>query len=386
MIHWRFGGSTAERTINCPGWRQLADECPEPPESPYAAEGSALHKIMEQAFLEADPIAHITAQKGKTVHGVEIDDDRLDRCLEAWRAVEELTSEHGAFEFEPEVGAEYAEDIGGHADFVAVNEANDRVFVGDFKFGRGFQISPHENAQAKFYAFALRAGSSAADMFMGCDTVSLVIIQPNDRGLPTLRVWDTTVDEINRFEREFTAAVAKAKSDNPPLKTGDHCKFCPASAVCPKRTGDAHRALLLDPEDLDLLSENLGLVAQLRDWITAVEQTALTQLERGAPVPGYKLVQKRAMAKWRYNEDTIYKKLSRKLGGKRAMTVAKLVSPAQAKQIAKKKGIAAEVIDDLTVKQSSGFSIAHEDDKRPEAVAPAALGAALAAMGKTEAS
>lgn len=379
MTHWRFGGSTAERTINCPGWRQLADRAPTPPTSPYAHEGAVLHDCMERILLEQTTVNTL---HGETIDGIEIDDDRHRRLVAATNAFVTLSREYGMAEYEPEVGAEYAHDVGGHADFVGVSEDGKTVFVGDFKFGSGYQIDPFENAQAMFYAFVLRAGSPVADMFQKAEQVALVIIQPNDRDMDTLRIWTAPMGAIDEFELSFEKALRRARQDNPPLRVGEHCRFCPAAALCPERTGMAHRALLMPPDDLEQLADCMSMLPSLRDWINEVEQTALRQLERGAEVPGYKLVQKRAIRRWSEDEDVIYKKLARKLGGRKAMTVSKLCSPAQAAKLAKARGVDPEVIEEYVVAQSSGYAVAHAEDKRPEALPPHALGAALAALGK----
>ena len=49
--HYRYGGSTASRTINCPGWRSLADTLPEQDSSKDADRGSMLHNCMEKLVL-----------------------------------------------------------------------------------------------------------------------------------------------------------------------------------------------------------------------------------------------------------------------------------------------------------------------------------------------
>ena len=50
-----LGGSSAARTIACPGWRQLADELPEEYRnrtSVYAEEGTRLHEEMEKIIID----------------------------------------------------------------------------------------------------------------------------------------------------------------------------------------------------------------------------------------------------------------------------------------------------------------------------------------------
>ena len=183
MKHWKFGASTAERTVNCPGWAEESKGVPRTT-SVYANEGNALHDIME-AMLNDDENAAEVAQSfvGKTLHETLITEEHIaDRVIPAWNAFCLLCEQYDLYEWEAEVEAEYADDAGTHVDFIAVSEDNKTVVVADWKFGVGVQVEAEHNHQARAGAFMARKASSAADMFMEAETVVLCIIQPNDRG------------------------------------------------------------------------------------------------------------------------------------------------------------------------------------------------------------
>jgi hypothetical protein len=162
------------------------------------------------------------------------------------------------------------------------------------------------------------------------------------------------------------------------LAAGSWCKWCPASSVCPQKTGAAQRALQFDPKDLETLAESMALVSNLQQWIKAVESATLSQLEVGAEVNGWKLVAKRATKKW-IDENVVMKKLRRKMKGKVNMVAEKLLSPAQMLKAAKAMDVEID-IEALTHKVSSGNTLAAFDDKRPAAVNPASLAAGLASI------
>ncbi len=380
MKHRKYGGSTAARTIACPGWHKESAGIPRGTTSIFAETGTALHDCMERLVLEDLEPEHFI---GMTVNNITITQEMVDEKLwPALKAFNVLCDSFGVTEFEPEVECHYEDDIGGYADLVLWAPGCATVIVCDWKFGDGHQVMPDDNPQAKFYGMAARKKSNASDMFAEATGFVAAIIQPNDRGLPDLRTWAADIDVIDQFEKQHEQAVKESRSAHPPLHAGDHCKFCPAAPVCPQKTGQALAALRMDPEDLDSLSESLDLVEELKPWITAVERVAFEQLNAGAPVEGWKLVQKRAVAKWD-DEDKVTQLLRRRLGGIDKITNRKLKSPAQMLKVAKaRKALhnVEQIIDDHVVKNSSGPTMAREDDKRPAILSGDALSAALKAL------
>jgi hypothetical protein len=87
-------------------------------------------------------------------------------------------------------------------------------------------------------------------------------------------------------------------------------------------------------------------------------------LEADKPVPGWKLVNKRATRQWA-NEDQATDVLA-KVIPEAELFVTKLITPAVAEKVLKKLGT--KLPDDLVVAVSSGSTLAREEDPRPAVV------------------
>ena len=379
MKHRPFGGSTADRTINCPAWRRESEGVPRGAASEYAMEGTALHAVMEAIVLGDIPRADIAAKyTDQMVEGYLITSEHVDeRILPAFDAWEQLKDCYHIVDWEPEVECSYAKDIGGYADLMAWNAVGD-VFVIDWKFGMGIMVDPTNSHQGRFYAMSARKGSVVSDIFKKAVKLYVVIIQPNQRDSATLKTWETTIEAVDEYEKVFLDAVKQAYGDNPKFATGDHCKWCPAAPLCPAKSGQALKVLQMDVEDLAILGESMDLVALMKAWIKQVEAAVFQQLNAGAEVEGWKLVQKRALNHW-LNEEDATKALRRKMKGIKNMTTTKILSPAQMLKAAKAMDVEIDLTP-LTTKTSSGNTIAPFTDKRNEVPSPDTLAASLAAI------
>jgi hypothetical protein len=87
-------------------------------------------------------------------------------------------------------------------------------------------------------------------------------------------------------------------------------------------------------------------------------------LESGAPVPGYKLVAKRATRSWT-DEEKAKAELLKSLPESEVVEMS-VISPAKAEKALKKRKIG--LPDDLVVAISSGNTLASVDDPRPEVI------------------
>lgn len=380
MFHYEHGGSNAARDINCPGNRALQVGLPKTNSaSIHTANGTLLHDCLEDMLLSDNPNPRDYIGKAETIDGFDVEvtaEDVADKLIPLWDAWLKLREQYGLTEWEPEVHVRWSDKIGGHADFIACSP--DTVVIGDWKTGMGVSVSPENSAQGQFYAMCGRFNSAATDMFEGRSRVVVAILQPSRDGGDALKTWETTPEGLDDFQREYLAAVEMSEAPGARIETGSHCAFCPAAAICPKKTGAALRALQMDPEKLDTLAESLAMVDEIKAWCTTVEATAYAQLDAGAPVPGWKLVPKRATEKW-VDEETALKALRRIMGGKKKIVVEKLLTPAQMRKAAKTAGKEVDLTE-LTVKNSSGNTIAPESDKRDAVPSGKALEAALASI------
>jgi hypothetical protein len=366
------GGSTAKRVINCPGSVALVAQMPPKPSSVYADTGTLLHNVIADVLDgKATPQDFLGA-----VHAdVTLDQDLIDRkLLPALAALDEIDPDK-IMEYGTEVIVGFGDllpGVFGSADIVG--RIGDTAYIVDWKFGDGVVVDVEENPQLMFYAAAAMRTPVVQWAFEGATKVELVIVQP-----PYVKRWETTPRRIQLFEKELMQAVKAAQRPDAPLAQGDWCRWCAAKAICPIMTGAADRALVsaLKGVDVASVSDHLKIADQLEGWIKEVRALAMQTLEAGLPVPGYKLVPKRAMRQWMDEGKALDAMCDLGLDVKE-LTETKLLSPAQAEKVLKKHKLALPA--DHVVSVSSGNTLASEDDPRPAVLQ---IGAQLsAALGK----
>ena len=343
------GGSTAKRVINCPGSVALVAEMPPQPSSSYAEEGTLLHDEISRFLGDLD--YRFTCSQ-------ELIQDKL------WPALDLLD------EIDPDKTMEYAvETRVGFGDLLPgvfgstdlMGRIGNKAIILDWKFGAGVPVPAEENEQLMFYAAAAMRTPEAKWVFDGATEVELVIIQP-----PTIKRWTTTIERIKQFEQTLIRAVKIAEQPDAPLKNGDHCRWCAAKPVCPIMTGAVDRAVAIkmDKIDVDKIGAYLHNADLLESWIKDLRSLAEEMMKKGKPVPGWKMVPKRATRSWVKEEDAKAALLQHLKESEVIET--KLVSPAAAEKLLKAQKL--KLPDGLTVAISSGNTIAPESDPRPAVV------------------
>jgi len=353
------GGSTAKRVIACPGSVALSATMPPKPSSKYADEGTLLHDAIAQVLgkdVSPESLLGMTYQEQSLTQ--ELIDNKIHVALDLLGVVDPNLEMEYAVETEVNFG-DFLPDVFGSCDLLG--RIGNKAIVLDWKFGDGVAVGVEENEQLLFYAAAAMRTPSVSWVFEGVTEIECVIIQP-----PTLRRWVTTVERVKQFEQQLAQAVQKSAKTDAPIMAGDHCRWCAAKPVCPKMTGAVDRALDLQLKSLDAdkIGGYLANCDLLEQWITDLRALAHQMLEADVPVPGWKLVNKRATRQWA-NEDIADDVLS-KVIPKDELYVSKMISPAQAEKVLKKSGT--KLPDDLVVAVSSGSTLAREDDPRPAVV------------------
>jgi hypothetical protein len=366
------GGSTAKRVINCPGSVTLVAQMPPKPSSVYADTGTLLHNVIADVL---DGKATAQDFLGAVHADVTLDQDLIDnKLLPALAALNDIDPDR-QMEFETEVVVGFGDllpGVFGSADIVG--RIGDTAYIVDWKFGDGVAVDVEENPQLMFYAAAAMRTPAAQWAFEGATKVELVIVQP-----PYVKRWETTPRRIQLFEKELIIAVKIAQQPDAPLAQGDWCRWCAAKAICPIMTGAADRAVVAALKNIDVadVSDYLKMADQLEGWIKEVRALAMQTLEAGLPVPGYKLVPKRAMRQW-IDDDKALEALEALGWPKRELVETTVISPAKAEKLLKKQKLPLPA--DLVVAVSSGNTLASEDDPRPAVLQ---IGVQLsAALGK----
>jgi hypothetical protein len=182
--------------------------------------------------------------------------------------------------------------------------------------------------------------------------------------------------------------LAAAFEPDARLEESSECRFCPASGVCPVRRAsalDTAKHIFATPPEPDPLPQLMtpGELGRLLDqldslesWTKSVRDYAHRTLENGGRVEGHKLVDKRAVRRWA--DDDVEAVLGKGYGlSPEWFTETTVLSPAKVEASLKrlsKSGHpqAAKALDDLdslTVKRSSGTTVAKADDPRPAVAA-----------------
>ena len=362
--HSPVGGSTAKRVLNCPGSVNLCAQYPNV-ETSFAAEGTALHEAIDLIFQgktqkDTDVIGLVF--NGHTITE-ELFNDAIAPALAAW---DELEKELGGIQYynEKRVVFPGIDNAFGTVDIVGTS--SDRSIVWDWKFGRGVAVDATWNEQLMYYALAA-AHTAPTDKFFDRDKpIEVFICQPMVRdGKPFTR-WTTSYLQLEAFALELRRAVEISQTPDAPFKLGSWCKFCNGKTGCPEFANTVMTIAASSRETVEAEMERwLPLADQMIEWGEHVKQAAHRLLEQGGAVPGWKLVQKRAMRSWA-DEDAAKAELA-KLGlSDDAIHVKKFVSPAQAETALKKHGIREmpAPLSRLVEKVSSGTILAPETDDR----------------------
>jgi hypothetical protein len=349
------GGSTAKRVISCPGSVKLVQKMPPQPSSVHADRGTMLHEAISTILSDG------TVRAGMYKHKDQLLTQELydEKIVTALAALDEIDP-HGELVYEVETRVGFGDllpGVFGSTDLVG--RIGNRAVVLDWKFGDGVVVDAVENAQLMFYAAAAMRTEKLQWAFDGANEIECVIVQP-----PMIKRWVTTVGRIKQFEHELVSAVKTALKDDAPLAQGDHCRWCAAKPICPQMTGAVDRAIKQQVinMDVDTLAKHLHTADLLEDWIKDLRALAFGLLEKGATVPGYKIVQKQARRKW--TDESKSKEAMLALGLKESVVVeTSIMSPAQAEKALKKRF--SELPEDLIKSESSGTTLAPVDDPRP---------------------
>jgi hypothetical protein len=409
--HARLAPSAAYRWMECPGSVTAAEAMADKP-STYAAEGTAAHELAAlcltgdkppETFLAA--CIDTRAENGQVVTAHFPDNERYfevtEEMVEAVQlyvdTVKSLLPRSGEYELEVEQRLDMTHihgEIFGTGDAVIYQPKSATLHVLDFKYGKGVPVEVGENPQLLLYG----AGAARRYHNRRIEKVRLHIVQPRaQHHLGPVRSWETDPLTLMDFEDEIRVAASRAMADDAPRFAGDWCRFCKALPVCPAAR---ERSLRIARQDFDessevvvsedgedrtdkaapspstLSGERLAAVLKeaefIGNWVKAVQEYAHSEAVAGRVPPGFKLVPKRAMRKWKGEPAEVHAALMLEgLSDDEIYTEREVRSPAQIEKVMGKKVFAA-IESDMVVKVSSGTNLVLETDHRPAVKADAA--------------
>ena len=351
------GGSTAKRVISCPGSVALCAKMPPKPSSKYADEGTLLHNVMDLILTTGQTPESFA---GMQYEGIKLTQELINEKVYPALAALDAIDPKKEMEYatETRVGfGEFLPGVFGSTDLLG--RIGKRAVILDWKFGSGVPVGANDNPQLMFYAAAAMRTPEVQWVFDDCDEIECIIVQP-----PSVKRWVTTTKRIKEFEQELAMAVKISQMPDAPLNTGDHCRWCAAKPTCPKITGAVDRALhaQLAAVDVVQISDYLKKADILEQWIADVRGLAHQILDAGKPVPGFKLVAKRAIRQWGDEDQALVAMLNEGIP-EEELTTSKVISPAQAEKVLKKHG--KQLPANQVVAVSSGSTLVEESDPRP---------------------
>ena len=374
--HSKIGASSAERWFACPG-SVKACEGLTAVESEYARTGTAAHALASQClemgfnaerFLNwgVDPLGMLV-HLDDPVSKVPVTQEMATAVRVYLDEVRKIATANIARELSVEVKFHLDQlhpDLFGTADAVVYDPKSHDLWVLDYKHGEGVLVDPEDNPQLLYYA----VGAAFAKANRKVDQVHLAIIQPR-AGDGEPKWWHVDAIDLLDFAGRLKEAAKATEHENAPLVAGDHCRWCPAAAVCVKLKEVVEVAPLDQfaqgkAYNVDFLKDSSDRIKALKGWIKAVEDFALAEMQKGVAIPGYKLVEKRAVRQWRDPDEAVRTLLGDGRLENEIMEPATLRSPAQIEDVLGKKDFA-ELMAEHVVSASSGVTYAPESDKRP---------------------
>ena len=403
--HAAWSASASVRNWRCPGAMALIDSLGiEDKETRAAAWGTACHQVAEHCLRDEQDAADFIGRTVSTakfrfefdVEMAETTQAFLDYVRGRLAEYREATGRDDAillieqkFDLAP---IKPPMPAGGTGDAVLLFPAWGLIEIVDLKTGMGW-VAADENLQLRTYALGAMLANPGQ-----WRRVRATIVQPRvGNGAPRWEevdlsdLLDWTLDLKAAMDMSAAASRAAALGDKRPrsweadyLRPGDHCDktFCPARAACPALQTKALEAaqtffepeggVATPPDPKSLPVEKVVAILDAADmiegWLNAVRAYGRELVESGREVGPYILVPKRAMRKWKEEDQTaLLNDLTCATGIlPDDLFERKIKSPAQVEKLLGKKNVGK--IADLVTQESSGTNLVRSDKTTREAV------------------
>lgn len=353
-----FRASQMPRVTACPGSARLSERFPEPEEpGPAAAEGTAAHWVLEQVIKTGAPPPVPTAPNGHPINRdmVRFAEDFIQDLKNRFSGLR-LISERSSV-----LNLKNGHRITGTCD-LAFQDGPGRTAVIDYKYGRGV-VSEKENTQLTAYALMFAHDYGFSEQYL------LGIYQPRARHeLGPRRSECVSKQVLLGREATLQQAVDDAASEDPPLRTSKHCRYCPAAVFCPARQKEMDTIFdyaqgYQEPEGmpaenmaayLDVIEES---VRRMEGFKRLLEERIENALKEGQRVPGLALKPRYGTTEWTCDPATL-----KTLGDASNVSLVdeKPVTPAEARR----RGLDDAVVEGFTTRPLRGNKIARVDQQK----------------------
>ena len=329
QLHAILGASSAKRWLTCTPSARLGERLTSrfgSESSPYAQEGTKAHALAEikvrKAFYAADGMtttvySRMSQEERDAYTGInafrydalraELGDIPADMehatdayCDVVMEKYLSAKDQDASTRLLLEQRLDYSRWVPsgfGTGDCVIVSDS--LLEIADLKYGLGIPVSAAGNPQLRLYGLGAIAKFGQLYDF---PAVRMTIIQPrlesaSEETLGRVELLDWAEAEV----REKAQQAWKGIGDFVP---GDHCRFCPAKAVCSARVAEALKLFrygfetpgLIPDEQIPGILETLDVAeAWIKDFRAYAEKQALN----GQKFPGWKLVRgKKPNRRW----------------------------------------------------------------------------------------
>jgi len=370
--HALLSASGASRWIACSPSARLEENF-ENKSSSFAEEGTLAHEFAE---LNLRMLTDLISEKEynallepllehKFYGGSEMElfvEKHTDYVLEQFTEAKRLTPD-AVLLIETKVDITHLIEEGfGTCDVIII--ADGVLEVIDLKYGLGVRVEAEENKQLMLYG---SGALEAYDMLYDIHTVRLTITQPR---MDSISSWEVSAEELRQWGEDVVKPAAlKAYAGEGDQVTGDHCKFCRASARCKAQADLALATAREDFKDPQLLTDDelvdiYTKIPNIDAWFSKVRTYLFEEALAGKKWPDHKLVDGQNRRAWK-DELEVKRILSMDYDDVHFLTEPKLKGITDIEKLVTKKMFSSLLGDVVTFKKTSP-SLVHVSDKRPE--------------------
>lgn len=373
--HAKLSPSAASRWLNCTASPTMEAKYPTVSTS-YANEGTFAHSLAElcarYALGEINKRTYNSRLKKMIKGDTEgfYNQEMQDHCEEYATYIKEkyfeLKEECPDAFVELEVKLDLSTIIPegfGTADCIIVAEP--KVWIVDFKYGKGIKVEAEGNVQMEIYGLGVMERYGA---LFHVRRVGMTIVQPRLGGISET---DIDADALRAWGTIHIKPLAKAAYDGPGYfrPSEETCRFCKARQDCRARA-EYFLRLFEESDDADMLTADeagkiLEKAAGIEEWLKDIKEKVTSTLFAGDPVQGWKLVEGKSNRKFTDEKEVAAILESESDLDHDEIWITKLAGiTSLEKNLGKKKF--EELLGKYVIKPEGKPTLASADDKRPE--------------------